>query len=313
MKQAFKATSKNNELTDKVISFTVSEECELLEFLLEHVKGKSRNNIKAMLSRGDVTVNGKVKKHYDFLLRASNTVEIGQKKQAYYQINPLLDIIYEDDDIVVINKPSGLLSMSTDKEKDNTAYHYVTDYVKLKNQNNRVFIVHRLDRETSGIIMFAKSQKMKFALQEHWNELVQYRGYTAVVEGKPEKDSGKITTWLKETTTHFVYSSGHIGDGLEAITNYRVIKQNDEYSLLEVWLDTGRKNQIRVHMSEMGNPIAGDKKYDAQTNPIKRICLHANKLEFKHPFTGEIMSFQVRSTNKMLALAKNKNNVNVTL
>ncbi len=182
--------------------------------------------------------------------------------------------------------------MSTDKEREHTAYHYVTEYVKLRNKNNRVFIVHRLDRDTSGIIIFAKTPVMKTALQEKWNDIVKYRGYTAVVEGKVEEQEKTITSYLKETNTLLVYSSWD-NSGDKAVTQYKVISQNENYSLLDINIKTGRKNQIRVHLKELGHPIVGDKKYGAQTNPIKRLGLHAGKLTFLHPVTKKEFEFNV--------------------
>lgn len=201
-------------------------------------------------------------------------------------------ILYEDGDLLVINKPAGLLSIASDKEKERTAYYWMTDYVRHGNPDARIFIVHRLDRDTSGVLMVAKNEQMKQALQERWNELVQVRGYTAVVEGRLPESKGRIHTWLKETKTMLMYSSDRDGEGLEAITDYEVIGTDLEYSLVDIRLRTGRKNQIRVHMKEQGCPVAGDKKYGAKTNPFHRLGLHAGVLEVEHPFTGKTLSFR---------------------
>jgi 23S rRNA pseudouridine1911/1915/1917 synthase len=209
-------------------------------------------------------------------------------------INAKMDIpiLYEDDDIIVIDKPAGMLSISTDKERTNTAYHIVTDYMKNRAKSGRVFIVHRLDRETSGVMLLAKNERTKHALQKRWDELALRRGYIAVVEGEVLPPEGKITSWLKQTKTLLMYSSKDKGQGKLAITKYCTLESTDRHSLLDVSLETGRKNQIRVHMKDVGHPIVGDKKYGAATNPIGRICLHASVLQIKHPVTGEELCFE---------------------
>ena len=203
-----------------------------------------------------------------------------------------LDIIYEDKNLIVVNKPSGLLTVSTDKEKEKTLIHKVINYEKKKNKNNKVFIVHRLDKDTSGIVVFAKSIKIKNLLQNNWDSLVELRQYVAVVEGIPDAENKTLRSWLKEDKTLRVYSSKKEGDGQLAITKYRVVLHNNNYSLLEVEIKTGRKNQIRVQLSENGNPIIGDKKYNSKTNPIKRLGLHANKLIIINPITKQKMMFE---------------------
>ncbi len=287
-------------------TMTVTTPDTLMPFLMKSLNGKSRNNIKSMMTRGDIRVNGKVKKRFDVTLRAGDVVTIEENKPDFFQVHPDLNLLYEDDDLIVIAKPEGLLSVATEKVKDNTAYHHVTDYVKLKNRQNRVFIVHRLDRDTSGILVFAKNQSMKFALQERWNELVTLRGYTAVVEGPMEKQTDTITSYLRQTKSHFVFSAKKDGDGQKAVTCYEVLAQNEQCALLSIQLQTGRKNQIRVHLSEAGHPIVGDKKYGATTNPLKRLCLHAGQLDFCHPVTGKEFSFTVPMPKKFRALVKQK-------
>ena len=203
-----------------------------------------------------------------------------------------IPVLYEDDDMIVIDKPAGMLSISTDKEREKTAYHIVNETMKSRLGAGRIFIVHRLDRETSGVMLLAKNERAKYALQDHWDELVMRRGYIAVVEGKVLTPEGNITSWLKQTKTLLVYSSREKGDGKLAVTNYRTLQIADQYSLLDISLETGRKNQIRVHMNDMGHPIAGDKKYGAGTDPFGRLGLHASELILKHPSTGKQISFE---------------------
>lgn len=199
-----------------------------------------------------------------------------------------LKILYEDKDILIVDKPAKLLTVSTSKEKYKTLFHQVFEYVKSKNKHNKVFIVHRLDKDTSGIVVFAKSEDIKYKLQNNWNNIVRTRRYVAIVEGKVVK-SGKIVSYLKETKTLLTYSTKDKKNGKKAITLYNPIKNCGKYSLLEIDILTGRKNQIRVHMKDMNHPIIGDKKYGAQTNPIGRLGLHATVLEFYHPRTNELL------------------------
>ena len=195
-----------------------------------------------------------------------------------------MDILYEDKYIIIINKPAHLLTISTEKEKNRTLFSYVYDYLKKKNKNNKVFIVHRLDKDTSGIIMFAKDKKTKFYLQDNWDSFK--RNYVAIVEGKVKNKKGVLKSYLQETKTLYTYSVND-KNGKLAITEYEKVLENNQYTMLSLNLKTGRKNQIRVQLSDMGNPIVGDKKYGAKKNPIRRMALVANTLEFIHPKTHE--------------------------
>ena len=237
------------------------------------------NDVNIESSHNDDEQSEQVKSNNDI-------VEICYEKRVIPKYD--LDILYEDEYLITINKPCGLLSISNDKEKDVTAYRMVSDYVKSSNKKNYIFVVHRLDQDTSGILMFCKNEKIRDKMQDNWNNIVKKRGYIAVVDGKATGKS-TIHSFLMEDKRQFVYSSKN-GIGKEAITHYEVIKNNSNYSMLQVFIDTGRRNQIRVHLSERGYPIVGDKKYRCKTNPIKRLCLHANMLEFIHPVSKKIIS-----------------------
>lgn len=237
------------------MEFIVTEPIGLLDFLLLKLANKSRNSVKSLLTHGEVSVEGKRITQYNTLLREGQKIRINQSIIREKRQRNALDILYEDSDIIVVNKPAGLLTIASDKEKKATAYHLLTDYVRQKNPENRIFVVHRLDRDTSGVLMVAKNEKIKLALQDSWAELVSDRGYMAVVEGQLEEKSGRIRSWLKETKTLLMYSSYRAGDGLEAITDYQVLNETTEYSLLEIHLQTGRKNQIRVHMKDIGHNV----------------------------------------------------------
>jgi RluA family pseudouridine synthase len=206
-----------------------------------------------------------------------------------------INIVYEDNDILVINKPNGLLTIESDHEKTDTAYKLVLEYMSQKDKHARCFQVHRLDKETSGLLLFTKTYELKELLSKNWNTLVKERGYVAVVEGKMPKKEDQIINWLKETDTHLMYNSNKNGDGLKAITNYKVVKETQKYSLLNVTIETGRKNQIRVAMADLGHPVVGDDKYGTPSDPLKRLGLHAATLKFKHPITKEIMYFKAET------------------
>lgn len=271
--------------------WTVTEPCELLSFLLDKLSRQSRNNIKALLTHKQVMVNGRVVSQYNHPLKPGQTVQLILSVDRGKKQKTLLQVIFEDEDFLVIDKPAGLLSIASDTEKEQTAYHLLTDYVRKADPKARIFVVHRLDRDTSGVLLFAKTEKMKLALQDDWDSLVSNREYAAVVEGILEEKQGRIQSWLKETKTHLSYSSNTPGYGQKAITNYKVLNETKDLSLLQIQLETGRKNQIRVHMKELGHPVVGDRKYGAKINPLKRLGLHANRLEFTHPFTKAPLRF----------------------
>ena len=215
--------------------------------------------------------------------------------------NEKIDIIYEDKDFIVVNKPSGLLTISTDKEKEKTLFHKVYTYIKKKNKNNKVFIVHRLDKDTSGIVLLAKNETIKTKLQNDWDKCAIERKYLAIVNGRVEKPSGQVISWLKETKTLMTYSSNIPNDGKKAITNYRVVSSNNNYSLVDIEIKTGRKNQIRVHMKDIGHAIVGDHKY-GNKDKFKRMYLHAYKLVIKHPVTNKILEFETDVPNEFVKL-----------
>jgi len=200
-----------------------------------------------------------------------------------------LKMIYEDADLLVVDKPGGLLSMATDRERERTAYFFMTDYVRKGNarSRNRIFIVHRLDRETSGVLLFAKTESAKIKLQDNWDST--RKTYLAIVQGHPAQNQGSITSYLTENAAHVVHSTMDESRGRFSQTDFRVIKRTPALTLLELNLVTGRKNQIRVHLSEKGLPIVGDKKYGPTKSGSPRLALHARKIQFVHPVTGQEM------------------------
>jgi len=218
-----------------------------------------------------------------------------EKKNSPKRHHPKgIEILYEDEDILVVDKPAGLLTMGTETNKTKTAYYILTDYVRKGNSKSRkhVFIIHRLDRDASGILVFAKNIKSKLDLQEQWQDVE--KKYLAVVHGKLEKKSGTISTYLAENRAHVVYSTPDTKKGKLSHTMYKVLKETKHFSLLEIKLLTGRKNQIRVHLTEQGHPIVGDKKYGKENGAHKQLALHAHSISFKHPFNGKIMTFEIK-------------------
>lgn len=273
--------------------WTAEADDSLLAFLLRHVKGKSRNNIKSMLARGQVSVDGRTATRFDHPVAVGSRVAV--KAHVEEEVPGLpFPILYEDRDILVIDKPAGLLTIANEKEKVRTAYHMLTDYVRQESKFGRVFVVHRLDRDTSGVVLFAKNEETKRAFQEDWDARVLRRGYRALVEGVPQPPEGEVRSFLRETRTHLVYSGAPGRDAKEAVTLYRTLASGGGYALLEIDLKTGRKNQIRVHMSDLGHPIAGDRQYGARTRPLGRLCLHAHRLELIDPRSGTKRVFAAR-------------------
>lgn len=285
----------------KTKSFAVQEPMELLPFLLKHFTNQGRNSIKSMLARGQISVNNQTVTLYNYALRPGQTVTIHLEKVIEAPQMKGLTILHEDEDVIVIHKEAGLLSIAADQENELTAYRQLMEHVRRSDPSRRIFVVHRLDRDTSGVMMFAKSKEIQQTLQNSWKDTVQERTYIALVEGQVKKKEGTITSWLKESKTLKMYSSPYPNDGQHAVTHYKVIKSNREYSLLQVNLETGRKNQIRVHMQDIGHPIVGDKKYGSRTKTIGRMGLHAHVLSFVHPTTGKLLRFESKIPKDFLS------------
>ncbi len=278
---------------DNILSFTVYESmpATLLDALVVFLPDSKRTTVKDYLKHNQVRVNGNVTTRFDHPLSPGDIVEVNTTREFQCFSNSRLKIVYEDDDIIVVNKGYGLLSMGTDRIKDGTAYNLLRDYLKRKDPRNKLFIVHRLDRDTSGLMMFAKTQKAKETMQHNWNNMVLERKYVAIVEGVIKPEEGEIRSYLTENTAHEVYSTVNPAEGKLAVTYYKTLKKRAPYSMVELSLATGRKNQIRVHMKEAGHPIVGDRRYGAKASPIHRLCLHAQTLRFVHPTTRRDMSF----------------------
>jgi len=286
----------------------IPSDMELLSLLID--SGYTKTKAKQLIKHGAVVIGAKAAKRPDQLAPSGETVCIYSEQEMRERAGtcPGLTIVYEDEAIIVIDKPAGLLTIATEKEKRKTAFYLLSSYLKEreKSQQARIFIVHRLDQGTSGLLVFAKNEAVKQILQDQWEQADKQ--YAAIIEGVPPKKEGRITSMLAESKAMRVYSvRGNTEQGKEATTSYTVKKAGDDYTLLDITLLTGRKNQIRVHMADLGHPIAGDKKYGAKTNPLGRLALHAYKLSFNHPvIPDKRMEFEIKIPGKFYMLFSGK-------
>lgn len=271
---------------NKTKTYLVYHETDLLTFLRQKIPGQNQHNIRHMISNHQVAVGGAPTDQWFFKLYPEDEVTVSWtpiKKRERKD----LPIIYEDEDIIAINKPSGLLSVATDREKGRTAYRLVNDWMTQKSKNNRIFVVHRLDEDTSGVLIFAKKWETREALQNSWSDIVTKRGYYAIVEGEDIEDEGTLRNYLWQDETFTVRISRSKENSKLAITHFKKMVSKGGYTLLDVNIDTGRKNQIRVQLGHIGHHIIGDDKYGEPSNPIKRLGLHAYELDFTNPLTGK--------------------------
>lgn len=297
-------------------SFRVEAATELMPFLLSKLGGMTRTSVKQLLSQRRVTVNAGIQTRHDTSLKPGDLVNILQGRGNVELRHPKLRIIYEDDALIVVEKKNGLLTVPYNpKSSEMTVLSILKDYVKKQSRKANVYVVHRLDRETSGVLVFAKSPELQEYMRTYWRQLVSKRTYVALVEGRLEKKEGTITSWLTEDQqTLMVYSSQTDNGGQKAITHYKVVKESAmpsaeqdlaaEYSLVELNLETGRTNQIRVHMQSIGHPVVGDRKYGNgnESSPVDRLCLHAKVLEFIHPMTEKKVRFEAAAPKEMLRM-----------
>lgn len=285
-------------------SHTVEQPAELLAFLFASHPEAKKTKVRQWLKHGLVQVNAQSVTRFNHPLKAGDQIEIRAKDEvrAESRLPQGLKIRFEDASLIVIEKPENLLSIASDSERDKTAFSFLTNYVRRGNPHSpeRVWIVHRLDRETSGLMVFAKTEAAKRTLQKDWYETEKH--YLAVVEGELPTDQGTFSSHLDETGPFKVYSVAASERTRHAVTHYRVIKRTETRALLELKLETGRRNQIRVHLADANCPVVGDQKYDARTNPAGRLGLHASCLQFIHPLTGEVLKFESPLPRKLARL-----------
>ena len=283
----------------------VSEPAQLMDFLIAKMGGMARSSVKQLLAQRRVRVGNAVQTRHDFALTPGDLVTVSSGRGNTQLTHPKLRIVYEDDDLIVVNKQPGLLTVpATPGSSETTALSILRAYVKKQNARANIYVVHRLDRETSGLLVFARSEELQHYMRSYWRQLVTERTYIALAEGVLEPREGKITTWLTEDKRNAVVYSSPVDDGGDiAITNYKVLKttpplsgggREGAFSLVELHLETGRTNQIRVHLASKGCPVVGDRKYGHgnTSSPIDRLCLHAQVLEFIHPVTEQKVRFE---------------------
>lgn len=271
-------------------TYLVYHETDLLTFCCEKIPKQSRHNVQRIIANHQVAVGGAPVSLFSYKLFPEDEVTISWDRITKHERHDL-PIIYEDDDLIAINKPSGLLSTPSDREKGRTAYRLVSDYVTQKDRNNRIFVVHRLDEDTSGVLIFAKSFEVREALQNNWADIVTNRGYYAIVEGMDIPEEGVLKDYLAQDSTFQVYVVRNPAKGKLAITKYKKITAKAGYSLLDVHLETGRKNQIRVQLGNIGHYVIGDDRYGEPSNPLHRLGLHAYELDLKNPLNGKEYKF----------------------
>lgn len=270
--------------------FEVTEESTLLAFLFEHIKD-TKSKIKATLKGRGIKVNGKTVTQFDYPLAVGTKIAVSKtKKNREIFKSRYVNIVYEDRWIVVVEKQAGILSMAAGHSSLNVKA-VLDDYFKKSGQKCRAHVVHRLDRDTSGLMVYAKDMETEQILEHHWHDIVYDRRYVAVVCGEMEQDEGTVANWLKDNKAYYTYSSPVDNGGKYAVTHFRVLRRTTDFSLVEFKLETGRKNQIRVHTADMQHPVCGDVKYGDGTDPLHRLCLHAYMLHFVHPITNERMEF----------------------
>jgi len=274
------------------VQLTIKQTTSLAEHLRALYPGASNNSLKKLLERDRVRVNGAITRIGKTLLQPGDRVEIGEKRFVA-RLPEELDILHEDDHLLVINKKANLLTIATKKEKEETVYAYLSAYVKAQKPANKIFVVHRLDKKASGVLVFARSEEIKEKLQTQFETHDIERIYIAIVEGRVKDESGTMQNLLAENRAYKVYVTDDEQVGKLAITNYRVDKRTAGYTWLEITTQTGRKHQIRVHLAGLGHPVIGDKEYGSKKNPLQRLGLHASRLGFVHPVTGKKISFEV--------------------
>lgn len=271
--------------------YVVDHEAPLLEYLLQTLQGQSRSKTKATLQGRGVLVDGKCVTQFDFPLQPGMKVSVSKSKRNNQFTSRYVSIVYEDKYLIVVDKAPGILSMAAGHSSLNVK-SVLDDYFAKSKQRCHAHVVHRLDRDTSGLLVYAKDMETEQTLEHNWHDIVYDRRYMAVLSGEMEEDGGTIANWLKDNKAYVTYSSPVDNGGKYAVTHFHTLARTTEHSLVEFKLETGRKNQIRVHAADMGHPVCGDKKYGNGDDPVHRLCLHACLLCFYHPVTRERMEFE---------------------
>lgn len=301
MKQT--AKPQRNARRGNVQRITIDQPCTLIEAAQKVLTDHSASKIKSMLKHNQFAVNGMPSTKYNRPIEPGDELQINFDGSFRTFSSPNLKIVYEDDDIIVVDKAYGVLSTSAGRNTTGTVYSIMRDYVKQNNEKARMFVVHRLDRDTSGLMILARSQKAREKMVENWSNIVSRRLYVAVAEGLMEKDSGTVRNFLVDDENNYeVHETDDSKLGQLAVTKYATLERGQRNSLVELEMRTGRKNQIRVHMRGLGHPVSGDRKYGGHSNPIRRLALHATIIEMQHPVTGKAMRFESPVPDNFLTL-----------
>lgn len=283
--------------------YTVEEDAQLLDWLIANLKGLSRNKVKDTLHGRGIKVNGKIVTQFDYPLTRGMKISVSKSKKNDTFKSRYVNLVYEDPYLVVIEKKPGILSMAAGHKSLNVKT-VLDDYFRKTKQRCTAHVVHRLDRDTSGLMVYAKDMQTEQTLEHEWHNIVYDRRYVAVVSGEMEEDEGTIANWLKDNKAYVTYSSPVDNGGKYAVTHFHVLDRTTEHSLVEYKLETGRKNQIRVHSADMNHPVCGDVKYGNGDDPIHRLCLHAYMLHFFHPVTRARMEFETPIPSQFRMLFK---------
>ena len=283
--------------------YTVEEDAQLLDWLIANLKGLSRNKVKNTLHGRGIKVNGKIVTQFDYPLTRGMKISVSKSKKNDTFKSRYVNLVYEDPYLVVIEKKPGILSMAAGHKSLNVKT-VLDDYFRQTKQRCTAHVVHRLDRDTSGLMVYAKDMQTEQTLEHEWHNIVYDRRYVAVVSGEMEEDEGTIANWLKDNKAYVTYSSPVDNGGKYAVTHFHVLDRTTEHSLVEYKLETGRKNQIRVHSADMNHPVCGDVKYGNGDDPIHRLCLHAYMLHFFHPVTRARMEFETPIPSQFRMLFK---------
>lgn len=283
--------------------YTVEEDAQLLDWLIANLKGLSRNKVKDTLHGRGIKVNGKIVTQFDYPLTRGMKISVSKSKKNDTFKSRYVNLVYEDPYLVVIEKKPGILSMAAGHKSLNVKT-VLDDYFRQTKQRCTAHVVHRLDRDTSGLMVYAKDMQTEQTLEHEWHNIVYDRRYVAVVSGEMEEDEGTIANWLKDNKAYVTYSSPVDNGGKYAVTHFHVLDRTTEHSLVEYKLETGRKNQIRVHSADMSHPVCGDVKYGNGDDPIHRLCLHAYMLHFFHPVTRARMEFETPIPSQFRMLFK---------
>ncbi|HET8860187.1 RluA family pseudouridine synthase [Marivirga sp.] len=284
---------KSIPVNQELNSYIIQKDDELLKHLITTYPNKKKPLLKQVMSGGQIRINGDVITQFNHPLKKGDEIQINWSKPSKKVKLQKLNILYEDQDLIVIEKEAGLLSVASLKEKKKNAVQILKEHMEAIDPRIKVYIIHRLEREASGILLFAKSQKIQELLQNSWEEYVIDRKYIAIVEGKIKEKSHTLRNYLRSNKNNQVFIVNTPENATEAITHFKLLKQTNAYSMLEFKLETGFKNQIRVQMAHYGYPVTGDKKYTASKNPLGRVALHANLMELKHPISGEHLKFEL--------------------